>query len=199
VYVSANIAYVHVLGAPGLAETATPAADLATRVIGERGADILSVLVIVSTFGFLNLALMTAPRVYYAMARDGLFFERVARVSDRTHVPIAAIVTQGVLASLFALSNTYDQLLGYAVFADWIFFALAGVALIALRTSRPDAPRPYKTPLYPVIPVVFTLVGFGIVANMFVADPINAIIGSAIIAVGIPVYWLWQRARARRR
>jgi APA family basic amino acid/polyamine antiporter len=196
VYVSANVAYVHVLGASGLAATTTPAADLATRVIGERGADVLSILVIVSTFGFLNLALMTAPRVYYAMARDGLFFERVARVSDRTHVPVAAIVTQGVLASAFALSNTYDQLLGYAVFADWIFFSLAGIALIALRRSRPDAPRPYKTPLYPVMPLVFALVGFGIVANMFVADPINAIIGSAIIALGIPVYWLWQRRRA---
>jgi APA family basic amino acid/polyamine antiporter len=196
VYVSANVAYVHVLGASGLAHTSTPAADLATQVIGERGADILSILVIVSTFGFLNLALMTAPRVYFAMARDGLFFERVARVSDRTHVPVAAIVTQGVLASLFALSNTYDQLLGYAVFADWIFFALAGVALIALRRSRPDAPRPYRTPLYPVIPVVFAVVGFGIVANMFIADPVNAVIGSAIIAVGIPVYWLWRRARA---
>ena len=195
VYVSANIAYVHVLGAPGLAATSTPAADLATHVIGEQGADVLSVLVIISTFGFLNLAMMTAPRVYYAMARDGLFFERVARVSERTHVPIAAIVTQGVLASLFALSNTYDQLLGYAVFADWIFFALAGVALVVLRATRPDAPRPYKTPLYPVIPLVFALVGFGIVANMFVADPINAIIGSAIIALGVPVYWLWRRAR----
>jgi len=195
VYVSANIAYVHVLGAPGLAATSTPAADLATHVIGESGADVLSVLVIISTFGFLNLALMTAPRVYYAMARDGLFFERVARVSERTHVPVAAIVTQGVLASLFALSNTYDQLLGYAVFADWIFFALAGIALVVLRATRPDAPRPYKTPLYPVIPLVFALVGFGIVANMFVADPINAIIGSAIIALGVPVYWLWRRAR----
>jgi APA family basic amino acid/polyamine antiporter len=195
VYVSANIAYVHVLGAPGLAATKTPAADLATHVLGERGADVLSVLVIISTFGFLNLALMTAPRVYYAMARDGLFFEAVAKVSDRTHVPTAAIVTQGVLASLFALSNTYDQLLGYAVFADWIFFALAGVALVVLRTKQPDAPRPYKTPLYPVLPIVFALAGFGIVANMFVADPFDAVVGAAIIALGVPVYWLWRYVR----
>jgi APA family basic amino acid/polyamine antiporter len=196
VYVSANIAYVHVLGADGLAATTTPAADVATRVLGDRGADILGVLVIVSTFGFLNLALMTAPRVYYAMARDGLFFERVARVSDRTHVPVAAIVTQGVLASLFALSNTYDDLLGYAVFADWIFFSLAGVALIVLRGKRPDAPRPYATPLYPVLPFVFAIAGFGIVANTFVADPFDAIVGTAIIGLGVPVYWVWRRRRS---
>jgi len=197
VYVSANIAYVHVLTAPGLAATSTPAADLATSVLGDRGADVLSVLVIVSTFGYLNLALMTAPRVYYAMARDGLFFERVARVSDRTNVPIAAIVTQGVLASLFALSNTYDDLLGYAVFADWIFFSLAGVALVVLRRTRPGAPRPYKAPFYPVLPLVFAIAGFGIVANTFVADPIDAIVGTAIIALGVPVYWVWQARRSR--
>ena len=197
VYVSTNVAYVHVLGAEGLAHTETPAADLATRVLGPRGGDVLGVLVIASTFGFLNLALMTAPRVYYAMARDGLFFARVAKVSERTHVPVAAIATQGVLASLFALSNTYGQLLGYAVFADWIFFSLAGVALIALRIKRPDAPRPYRAPLYPILPAVFVLAGFGIVANMFVADPTNAIIGTAIISLGIPVYAIWQRMRRR--
>lgn len=199
VYVTANIAYVHVLGARGLAATTTPAAELATAVLGPRGADVLSVLVIVSTFGFLNLALMTAPRVYFAMARDGLFFERVARISPRTHVPVAAIVVQAVLASAFALSNTYAQLLGYAVFADWIFFALAGVALIVLRAKRPGAARPFRTPGYPVVPALFALAGFGIVANTFVADPTDAIIGTAIIALGVPVYLWWHASAARRR
>ncbi|HEX3758330.1 MAG TPA: amino acid permease [Kofleriaceae bacterium] len=198
VYLSANIAYVHVLSAPVLAATQTPAAELARRVLGPRGADALSVLVIVSTFGFLNLALMTAPRVYYAMARDGLFFETAARVSPRSHVPVAAIATQGILAALFTLGNAYDRLVGYAVFADWIFFALAGVALLVFRRTRPDAPRPYRAPLYPVLPLVFTLAGFGIVANMFVADTRNALIGSAIIAAGVPVYFAWQRWRGRR-
>lgn len=195
VYVTANVAYVHVLSAPELAASKTPAAELATRVLGRRGAGAMSVLVIASTFGFLNLALMTAPRVYYAMARDGLFFARVARVSPRSHVPVAAIATQGVLAAAFALSNTYDRLVGYAVFADWIFFALAGVALMVFRRTRPDAPRPYRAPLYPVLPLVFSLAGFGIVANMFVADPGNAVIGSAIVALGVPVFFTWRRWR----
>ncbi|HEX3482408.1 MAG TPA: amino acid permease [Kofleriaceae bacterium] len=198
VYVSSNIAYVHVLSAPVLAATHTPAADLAREVFGPRGADALSVLVIISTFGFLNLALMTAPRVYYAMARDGLFFETVARVSPRSHVPVAAIATQGVLAALFTLTNAYASLVDYAVFADWVFFALAGVALIVFRRTRPDAPRPYRAPLYPVLPLVFVIAGFGIVANSFVDNPPNALICSAIIAAGVPVYFAWRGWRGRR-
>lgn len=198
VYLSSSVAYVHVLSAPVLAATHTPAADVAREVFGPRGADALSVLVIISTFGFLNLALMTAPRVYYAMARDGLFFDIVARVSPRSHVPVAAIATQGVLAALFTLTNAYASLVDYAVFADWVFFALAGVALMVFRRTRPDAPRPYRAPLYPVLPLVFALAGFGIVANSFVDNPPNALICSAIIAVGVPVYFAWRWWRGRR-
>jgi APA family basic amino acid/polyamine antiporter len=150
------------------------------------------VLVIVSTFGFLNLGLMTAPRVYYAMARDGLFFQAVARVSPRSHVPVAAIAIQGILAAVFALSNTYDALIGYVVFADWIYFGLAAIALLVFRHTRPDASRPYPTPLYPVLPLVFAIAGFGIVINTFVSDTRNALIGSAIIGLGVPVFFAWQ-------
>src|SRR5262249_16957807 len=136
VYLGANFAYVHVLGPVLLAATVTPAADVAQRLAGVRGAQAMSLLVVVSTFGFMNLSLLSPPRVYYAMAADGFFFRSVARVSPRFHVPAVAILLQGVLASVFALSNTYDRLLGYAVFADWIFFALAGVALIVFRFRR---------------------------------------------------------------
>ena len=198
VYVSANVAYVHVLSAPVLASTRTPAADLARHVFGPWGDDALNVLVIVSSFGFLNLALMTAPRVYYAMARDGLFFETVARVSPRTHVPVAAIATQGILAAVFALSSTFASLVDYAVFADWVFFALAGVALLVFRRTRPDAPRPYRAPLYPVLPLVFAIAGFSIVGNTFVTNLPGALTDLAIMAAGVPVYFAWQRWRGRR-
>ena len=119
-------------------------------------------------------------------------------MSPRSHVPVAAIATQGVLAAVFAMFNAYDQLVGYAVFPDWIFFSLAGVALLVFRHTRPDAPRPYRAPLYPVLPLLFTLAGFGIVANMFIADTRNALIGSAIISLGVPVFFAWQWWSARR-
>jgi len=193
IYLSANVAYVHVLSAPALAATRTPAADVAARLVGERGAQAMSLLIVVSTFGFINLSLLSAPRVYYAMAADGVFFKSVGRLSPRFKVPTAAILLQGGLAAIFALTNTYDRLLGYAVFADWIFFALAGVALIVFRRTLPEAPRPRPTPLYPLTPVLFTLAGLGIVANTFVADPRSAIAGTAIIAAGVPVFFWWRR------
>lgn len=199
VYVSANIAYVQVLSAPGLAATKTPAADMAARLVGEAGARVISLLIVASTFGFMNLALLSAPRVYYAMAADGVFFKSVAHLSPRFRVPTVAILLQGVVAALFALTNTYDKLLGYAVFADWIFFALAGVALIVFRRTLPDAPRPFRTPLYPFTPILFALAGAGIVINTFVADTRNALIGAFIIMLGVPVFYIWKRSASSHR
>jgi len=151
-------------------------------------------LIVISAFGFLNLALMTAPRVYYAMAADGLFFRSVGRLSRRFRAPTMAILIQGALASLFALTNTFERLLGYVVFADWIFFSLAGLALIVLRRKLPNAARPYPVPLFPWTPIAFSAVGAGIVLNTFVADTNNALIGTAILLGGVPVFFLWRRS-----
>jgi len=198
VYVAANVAYVHVLGAPGLAATETPAADAATRLFGETGGRAMALLIVISTFGFLNLALMTAPRVYYAMARDGLFFRALGRLSPRFRAPTAAILLQGGVATAFALTRAYDRLLGYIVFADWIFFALAGVALLVLRRKLPGAARPYPTPGYPWVPLLFILAGAGIVINLFFTGLSDALAGTAVLALGVPIYFLW-RAYGRRR
>ncbi len=193
VYVSANIAYVHVLGASALAATETPAADVAAKLAGSFGAKAISFLIVVSTFGFMNLALLSAPRVYYAMGADGVFFKFIGKLNPRFQTPTAAILLQGVLASGFAISNRYDELVGYAVFADWIFFALAGAALIVFRRTMPEAPRPQPVPLYPLIPILFILFGLGIVINTFITDWKNARIGALIIAAGVPVFFLWKR------
>jgi len=198
VYVGANVAYVHTLTAPALAATKTPAADVAAKLAGPFGAQAISFLVVISTFGFMNLALLSAPRVYYAMGADGVFFKSLGRLSPRFHAPTAAILLQGVLASLFAISNRYDELVGYAVFADWIFFALAGIALIVFRRTMPKAPRPQPVPLYPLTPILFVVAGLGIVANTFYADWNNARIGALIIAAGAPVFFLWRRAQNGR-
>ncbi|HSS52265.1 MAG TPA: amino acid permease [Thermoanaerobaculia bacterium] len=193
VYVSANVAYVHVLGAPDLAATKTPAAEMASRLVGETGARVISLLIVISTFGFMNLALLSTPRVYYAMAADGLFFRRLARLSPRFRAPTAAILLQGGLAAVYALANTYDKLLGYAVFADWIFFAFAGASLLVFRRTLPEAPRPFPVPAYPWVPLLFILAGAGIVLNTFFADTRNALIGTAIFVLGVPVYYFWRR------
>lgn len=198
VYVSANVAYVHVLSAPVLAATRTPAADVAARLMGETGARVVSLLIVVSTFGFLNLALLSAPRVYYAMAADGLFFRSLARLSPRFRAPTAAILLQAGLAAFFALSRSYDRLLSYAVFADWVFFALSGAALLVFRRKLPDAPRPFPVPGYPWVPLLFILAGVGIVVNIFFTDTQNALIGTAIFALGVPVYFFWSSWRKRR-
>jgi APA family basic amino acid/polyamine antiporter len=194
IYVGANLAYLHVLTAPVLAASRTPAADAARQVFGSLGGRLIGALVVVSTFGFLNLALLTAPRVYYAMAADGLFFRALARLSPRFRVPTAAILLQGGLAAAFALTRSYERLLGYAVFADWIFFALAGVALMVFRRKLPAAPRPFPTPGYPWVPLVFTLFGAGIVINLFFTATRDALLGTAIIAAGVPVYLFWRAA-----
>jgi APA family basic amino acid/polyamine antiporter len=198
VYLSANVAYLHVLSASSLKATMTPAADVAAHVFGETGKKAISLLIVISTFGFINLALLSAPRVYYAMAADGVFFKAVGKLSDRFRAPTAAILLQGVLASLFALSNRYEDLLGYAVFADWVFFALAGIALIVFRRSMPHAPRPQPVPLYPLTPILFIIAGLGIVINTFITDWKNAWIGALIIALGVPVFYLWRGGKQRK-
>ena len=201
VYVSANIAYVHALSAPALAATKTPAADVAAQLAGPAGAKAISFLIVVSTFGFMNLALLSAPRVYYAMGADGVFFKSLGRLSERFQAPTMAILLQGALASVFALLNAIDPQYGYAtlvryaVLADWVFFTLAGVTLLVFRRTMPDAPRPQPVPLYPIVPLLFILAGTGIVANELITNWRNARIGAAIILLGAPVYWLWNRLR----
>jgi APA family basic amino acid/polyamine antiporter len=202
IYLGANVAYLRVLSAPVLAATRTPAADMAAAIGGPRGAAVISALIVVSTFGFLNLTLLSAPRVYYAMAADGLFFSSVARISPRFHVPTVAILLQGALASFFAVvrsykPSAYQQLVNYAVFADWIFFALAGAALIVFRSKLPDAPRTIRVPLYPWTPLLFCAAGIGIVLNMYFADPWNAAIGTTVVLMGVPAYFFWRRMTGR--
>ncbi len=192
IYLSANVAYVHVLSAPTLAATNTPAGDVARQLGGDLGSALITALIVISTFGFLNLTLLSAPRVYYAMGADGVFFKSLGRLSHRFRVPTMAILLQGVLASAFALTNTYDKLLTYAVFADWIFFGLAGAALMVLRRKLPDAPRTFRTPFYPWVPIVFSSVGAGIVLNIFVTDFRQGVIGTAVILAGIPVFLFWR-------
>ncbi len=198
VYLGANLAYLRVLSASGLALTHTPAADVAAAVWGEPGARVMNVVILVSLFGYLNLALMTAPRVFYAMAADGLFFRSVGRVSPRFHAPAVAILLQGGLGAALALTAAYGKLVSFAVFGDWVFLSLAGAALIVFRRKLPNATRTVSAPFYPLTPVLFVLSGMAILMNGFITDLPNALGCSALIALGVPVYFLWARAKQGR-
>jgi basic amino acid/polyamine antiporter, APA family len=199
-YLSVNVACLKVLGPAGLDRTVTPASDVMRAALGERGALFIAVGIAVSTLGFLSQGMLTAPRVYNAMARDGLFFERVGRLSPRTGAPVVAIVLQGVLATTIACSGRYEQILNYEVSVDFLAFSLAALALYRLRREGRGnkSGALYLTPGYPFTPALFALVCLAVVASTILADPGNSLMAIVIMLAGLPVYWYWRRSlRAR--
>ncbi len=194
IYLASNAAYLHVLGAGGLAASDTPALAVATATWGERGRRLVGVMVIASMFATLNLTLMTTPRVYYAMARDGLFFRSLGRISPRFRAPTVAILLQGTVGGLLAAAGTYGRLVDYKVLGDWVFLSLCGVALLRLRRKLPNAARPIPVPLYPFTPLALSVAGCLIVANALVTNPWHTAQAFAVIALGIPAFFFWWRA-----
>jgi basic amino acid/polyamine antiporter, APA family len=195
VYLLTNMAYLRALGPSGLAETTTPASSVMRLAMGERGAMLIAAGIAISTLGFLSQGMLTAPRVYYAMAEDGLFFRAVAKVHPTTQVPVVAIALQGIVAVIIALSGTYEQILSYVVSVDFIFFGLTGAALFIFRKRLPSAT--FRTPGHPVTTLVFTLACWVIVAGTFAKSPVNSFIGLGILAAGLPAYWFWRSGRMR--
>ena len=192
-YLSVNFVCVKVLGPQGLAATRTPASAVMRAAMGERGAWWIALGIAVSTLGFLSQGMLTAPRVYNAMARDGLFFESVGRLSAKTGAPIVAIVLQGLASTVIACSGGYEQILNYVVSVDFISFGLTAGALFFLKGARGANPAPG----HPYTTAVFVLACAGIVASTVITDPANSARGWAIILTGVPVYWFWSR-RSRR-
>lgn len=194
-YLSVNYVCLRVLSPAGLAASHTPASSVMRVALGERGAEFLAVGIAVSTLGFLSQGILTAPRVYYAMARDGLFFERVGWLSPRTGAPVVAIVLQGVFATVIALSGRYEQILNYVVSVDFISFALTAGALFVFRRRDAAGPREgiHRAPGHPYTTAAFILTCAGIVASTIAAYPGNSAVGLLILLAGIPVYWYWSR------
>jgi len=191
VYVLVNVVCVRVLGPAGLAETTTPASAVMRAVLGQRGAQLIAVGIAISTLGFLSQSMLTAPRVYYAMAADGVFFRHVAWISPKTHVPMVAIALQGFVAILITVSGTYEQILSYVVSVDFIFFGLTGLALFVFRRRLP--PAGFRTPGHPVSTALFVVACWTVVAATVAANPVNSAIGIGILLAGLPAYLLWRR------
>ena len=195
-YVLANVGYVAALGAAGVMQSNRVAAEAVAMHFGAAWGKAIAAVILVSIFSAANGLTLTAPRLYYAMARDGLFFQRLAEVSPRFGTPAVAIVASSVWAMLLAATGTFEQLLTYVVFMGWVFFALAAMAIFAYRRREPHAVRPFRTPGYPVTPILFIISALAIVINTLVTQPGRGFIGLGGVALGVPVYYYW---RSRRR
>ncbi len=194
-YVLTNYIYLFALpigemrGVVRIAEKAT------TALFGGKTASLISAAVIVSTFGSLNGSILAGPRVYYAMAKDKLFFGRVARVHPRFHTPGFAIFIQAVWASLLTISGSFEQVFTFVMFVAIIFWVAAAASVFTLRRKRPHLPRPYKTWGYPIVPIVFITASSGILINTLMEKPVQSLAGLGFTALGIPAYYYWRRKK----
>lgn len=196
-YLAVTYVCLRVLGVGGLAATPTPASQVMRNALGDRGARLIALGIAVSTVGFLSQSVLTAPRVYYAMARDGVFFKAVGTLDRRSRVPVVAIVLQGVWAAVIALSGKYDQILNYVVSIDVLFFGLTGASLIIFRArehrAKQTVQRGVRVPLHPITTAIFVLACWSISVTTIVQYPTNAGIGVGILLVGVLVYQFWSR------
>ncbi len=195
VYLLANVGYVAALGPAGAAASDSIAADAVAALFGPVPARLIAVTILVSMFSAANGLTLTAPRVYYAMANDGLFFRRLAEIHPRFGTPAFAILTSSAWGAILALTGTFEQLLTYVVFTGWIFYALGALSVFSYRRRRPDAPRPFRVPGYPWTPLLFVLAAAAIVVNTLFTAPSRAVMGLVIVALGAPAYALWRRPR----
>ena len=196
-YLAVNFVCLRALGASGLAATTTPASDIMRVALGEAGARAIAAGIAISTLGFLSQGMLTAPRVYFAMAEDGLFFKAVGRLHPKTHVPIVAIALQGLLAIVIALSGRYEQILNYVVSVDFIFFGLTAACIFVFRRRKDKRDKSEKNaitsvPGHPFTTGLFVVICWVVVINTVYKYPENTLIGLAILLAGIPAYFFWR-------
>ena len=172
------------------------AAEAATALFGHAAGKLVAVVILVSIFSATNGTVLTLPRAFFAMARDGVFFRQLAQVHPRFGTPAVAIVASSAWAMLLAVTGTFEQLLTYVVFVGWIFYALGALSMFRYRRRAPDAPRPFRVPGYPVTPLLFVASAAAIVLNTIVAQPGRAAIGLGVVLLGSPVYLVWRRRGA---
>jgi APA family basic amino acid/polyamine antiporter len=193
-YVFVNIAYFYALDPTtiaGITKESSVAREVALTFLGPVAISLMAAALMSSSIGTLHTSILTGARVPYAMSRDRLFFQNLARLSPRTHVPIGALIVQGIWASILALSGSFDTLTDYVIFGSWIFYGLVTASVFIFRRRMPNAERPYRAWGYPVVPALFLLVTAWLLINTLLTTPVQALIGIGLILLGLPVYYYW--------
>ncbi len=203
IYLIVNVAYLHVMPLSEItalagAENRIIGVEVMRKAFGNDAAKFVAILILISTFGSTNCQLMPPSRMYFAMARDRLFFKAAARCHPIHHTPSTSLVMQGVWSSLLVLTGTFDQLTDMVIFASFIFYGASAFGIIVLRRTMKDHPRPYRVPGYPIVPAVFVLFCLALVVVTIIERPRDAGIGLALIALGAPFYLYWSRTRDLR-
>jgi basic amino acid/polyamine antiporter, APA family len=193
VYLLANVGYLAALGPQRAASTDTIAASSMAATLGPAAAKFVSLIILVSVFSAINSVSLTAPRVFYAMAADGLFFRKLAEVHPRFRTPAFAVTALGVWSAILACMGRFQGLVNYTMFVAWIFYGLGAASIFAYRRKRPELPRPYLVPGYPWTPLLFVAAASALVLNVIVSTPRNAAVGLATVVIGLPAYLVWRR------
>jgi len=195
-YLFVNVAYYYALAPLEVASvpaSSSVATEVLKKFLGPLAVSMTAVALMISSFGALHASVLANSRIPFAMARDGLFFRGLTRLSPRTNVPVRAILAQAAWASLLALSGSYDALTDSVIFSSWLFYGLVTASLFVFRRKLADAPRPYRAFGYPFVPMIFLLATAALLINTFVAAPHEAIRGVVLLAAGLPFYWYWSR------
>jgi APA family basic amino acid/polyamine antiporter len=198
IYVLANLGYLAAMGPAQVAGSGSPAAASVAAVVSPGAAKFVALAIAISIFSASNGLTLTSPRVYYAMAQDGLFFRRLAEVHPRYKTPAAAVILGSAWAAVLAATGTFTQLLTYVVFTGWIFYALGAACIFVYRRRIDGSDRPYSVPGYPWTPALFILAAAAIVVNTMIGAPQTALIGLGIVLLGAPVYFIWRAFPGRR-
>ena len=193
IYLLINFVFTYTLGIGAMGTSMLVASDSASIFLGEKGAALVSIIILISLLGANNGFILTSARINYAMARDKLFFRQAAKVHPKFKSPANALVIQALWASVLTFSGTYNQLITYIIFASWIFYAMSCAAVIILRKKRPEMKRPYKTPGYPYIPIIFILFAVFLTFNTILEAPRDSAVGAGIILAGLPLYFYWKK------
>ena len=200
IYIAINIAYMFLLPVNSIASSSSLAADAVKTVIGPVGGGLIALAIFISTFGTAGIYTLTAPRIYFAMASDGIFFKQVSLIHPKYNTPYYAIIFQSTWAVILVLFwGTFESLISYVVFTDWIFFALTAATIFIFRKKRPDEKRDYKTLGYPFTPLFFIAIAFWFVINTLIEKPEQAIAGIIMIGLGIPVYFYWKKKNLSKK